>query len=151
MGFWLRGIHDPGSPNLRLAFVQHFGTKSYRLSYLKHLDLLTLHSRPGNRSGVQNRAPRKVWVSKSKLGVPGYICPDIKVDDYVFLFYLRGGDVCFFVFLTCQLTSQKKINFAIRHFQKTINLTIDRLSLGIYAPSPQVLTYRPQILRGVRI
>ena len=52
------------------------------------------------------------------------------------------------------LTSQKKkINFAIRHFQKknNNNLTIDPLSLGIYAPSPQVLTYRPQILRGIRI
>ena len=34
---------------------------------------------------------------------------------------------------------------------KKSNLTIDLLSLGIYAPGPQVLTYRPQILRGVRI
>ena len=49
------------------------------------------------------------------------------------------------------LTSQKKNYFAIRHFQKKNNLTIDPLSLGKYAPSPQVLTYRPQILRGVRI
>ena len=32
-----------------------------------------------------------------------------------------------------------------------LNLTIDLLSLGIYARGPQVLTYRPQILRGVRI
>ena len=51
-----------------------------------------------------------------------------------------------------QLTSQKKSNFAIRHFQKKkSNLTIDLSSLGIYAPGPQVLTYRPQILRGLRI
>ena len=50
------------------------------------------------------------------------------------------------------MTSQKKNNFAIRHFQKKkINLTIDPLSLGIYALGPQVSTYRPQILRGVQI
>ena len=40
------------------------------------------------------------------------------------------------------LTSQKKSTFAI--FKK--KLTIDPLYLGIYTPSPQVLTYRPQIL-----
>ena len=49
------------------------------------------------------------------------------------------------------LDKSKKFNFAIRHFQKKINSTIDPLSLGIYAPGSQVLTYRPQILRGVRI
>ena len=50
------------------------------------------------------------------------------------------------------LTSQeKKINFATSKIKKKFNLTIDLLSLGIYAPGPQVLTYRPQILRGVRI
>ena len=48
-----------------------------------------------------------------------------------------------------QMTSQKKTPFAI--FKKEINLTIDLLSLGIYAPGPQVLSYRTQILRGVRI
>ena len=51
-----------------------------------------------------------------------------------------------------QLTSQKKFQF--RHLEsqkKKSNLTIDLLSLGIYAPGPQVLTYRPQILQGVRI
>ena len=48
----------------------------------------------------------------------------------------------------------KKIifNFAIRHFQKkNLNLTIDSLSRGIHAADPQLLTYRPQILRGFRI
>ena len=35
--------------------------------------------------------------------------------------------------------------------QKKCNLTIDLLSLGVYAPKPQVLTYRPQILREARI
>ena len=39
--------------------------------------------------------------------------------------------------------------FAI--FKKKSNSTIDLLSLGIYAPRPQVLTSRPQILQGVRI
>ena len=46
-----------------------------------------------------------------------------------------------------QLKSQKQINFAIRNFQKNI----DPLFLSIYAPGPQVLFYRPQILRGARI
>ena len=50
------------------------------------------------------------------------------------------------------MTSQeKKINFATSKIKKNNNLTIDLLSLGIYAPGPQVLTYRHQILRGVRI
>ena len=39
--------------------------------------------------------------------------------------------------------------FAI--FKKKINLTIDTLSPGIFAPGPQLSTYRPRILRGVRI
>ena len=50
------------------------------------------------------------------------------------------------------LTSQEKnliSPFAI--FKKKVNLTIDPLSLGIFAPDPQLSTYRPQILRGVRI
>ena len=34
---------------------------------------------------------------------------------------------------------------------KKINLAIDLLSLGRYAPGPQVLTYRPPFFRGVRI
>ena len=44
--------------------------------------------------------------------------------------------------------------FQFRHsaFSKNkFNLTIDPLSLGIYALGPQILTYRPQILRGARI
>ena len=50
-----------------------------------------------------------------------------------------------------QVTSQEKhFNFATSKIKK-INLTIDLLSLGIYVPGPQVLTQRPQILRGVRI
>ena len=51
----------------------------------------------------------------------------------------------------CTTDKSKKFNFAIRHFQKKINLTIDLLSLGIYAPRPQLLTYRPQVLWRVRI
>ena len=48
--------------------------------------------------------------------------------------------------------SRKKFNFATSKIKKqNFNLTIDTLSLGIYAPGPQVLTYLPQILRGVRI
>ena len=50
-----------------------------------------------------------------------------------------------------RMTSQKKNSFATSKVKKKIKLTIDLLSLGIYAPGPQVLTYRPQILRGVRI
>ena len=39
-----------------------------------------------------------------------------------------------------------------RHLErKKSNLIIDLLSLGVYAAGPQVLTYRPHILRGVRI
>ena len=44
-----------------------------------------------------------------------------------------------------------KCNFATPKVKKHFSLTIDLLSLGIYAPGLQVLTYRPQILRGVRI
>ena len=48
-----------------------------------------------------------------------------------------------------QMASQKKRKkIAIRNFQKN-HLTIDLLYLGIYAPGPQIWTYRPQILRGV--
>ena len=51
--------------------------------------------------------------------------------------------------LNHKLTSQFLFfNFAIRHFQEnTFNLTIDPSSLGIFAPGPQLSTYRPQILR----
>ena len=46
----------------------------------------------------------------------------------------------------------KKTQFRHSPFsKKKSNLTIDLLSLGIYTPAPQVLTYGPQILRGVRI
>ena len=39
------------------------------------------------------------------------------------------------------LTSQKNENFTIRRFQKNhVNLTIDLLFLGTYAPGSQVLT-----------
>ena len=48
------------------------------------------------------------------------------------------------------IDKKKKINFVIFKKKKK-NLTIDPLSLGTYAQGPQVLTYRPQILRGVRI
>ena len=43
---------------------------------------------------------------------------------------------------TSVLSSSVIINFAIHHFQKKSNLTIDLLSLGVYALGPQVLTYR---------
>ena len=61
-----------------------------------------------------------------------------------------------FVTLFLQLTtdkSRKKILISPPRKSKknNNNLTIDLLSLGIYNPGPQVLTYRPQILRGVRI
>ena len=46
---------------------------------------------------------------------------------------------------------KKKINFATSKVKKKFNLTIDLLSLGVYAPGPQVLTYRSQILREIRI
>ena len=49
------------------------------------------------------------------------------------------------------MTRQKNVNFAIGRPQKNVNLTIDLLSPGIYAPGPQVLADRPQVLRGVRI
>ena len=48
-------------------------------------------------------------------------------------------------------TSQK-IQFRRSPFsKKRTNLTIDCLSVGLYAQGPQVLTYRPQILREARI
>ena len=45
----------------------------------------------------------------------------------------------------------KKNQISTPRKKKQSNLTIDHLSLGVYAPGPQVLTYRPQIKRGVRI
>ena len=51
-----------------------------------------------------------------------------------------------------RLTSQNKIKFRnLECKNKKSNLTIDLVSLGIFAPRPQVLTYRPRILRRVRI
>ena len=47
--------------------------------------------------------------------------------------------------------SRKKFNFATSKIKKNNNSTIDLLSLCIYAPGPQVLTFRPRVLRGVRI
>ena len=47
------------------------------------------------------------------------------------------------------IDKSKKIISPFVIFKK--KLTIDRFSLGIYALGPQVLTYRPQILQGVRI
>ena len=45
-------------------------------------------------------------------------------------------------------SSQVNKTFATSKVEKNY-LTIDLLSLGVYAPGHQVLTYRPQILRGV--
>ena len=53
---------------------------------------------------------------------------------------------------TLQMTSQKNVNFATSKVKNKINVkAIDRLSLGIYAPGPQVLTYRPQMYDSWRI
>ena len=55
----------------------------------------------------------------------------------------------FFSEILISLTGkQKKTNFAVRHFQKKYNLTIDLLSLGVYAPGPQVLTCRTPNFAG---
>ena len=61
------------------------------------------------------------------------------------LTHIRDGISC------PTLDKSKESNFAIRHFQKKSNSIIDLISLGIYAPGPKVLTYRPQILREVRV
>ena len=53
--------------------------------------------------------------------------------------------------IEAQLISQKNVNFATSKVKKNVNLTIDLLSLGVNAMEPQVLTYLPQTLRGVRI
>ena len=57
-----------------------------------------------------------------------------------------------------QMTSQEEkiLISPPRKSKKNNNLTMDLLFLGllflgIYPPGPRVLTYRPQILRGVRI
>ena len=50
-----------------------------------------------------------------------------------------------------EFTQSKKRKFRHLESHKKGNITVDLLSLGIYAPGPQVLTYRPQILRRVRI
>ena len=61
-----------------------------------------------------------------------------------------GMFTVFCIIMTSQ-EEKKLISPPRKSKKKKINLTIDLLSLGIYAPGPQVLTYRPQILRGVRI
>ena len=55
---------------------------------------------------------------------------------------------CLILMLYTHLTSQKQIQLRHSRFSKKSNLTIDLLSLGIYALGPQVLTYRPQIFAG---
>ena len=62
---------------------------------------------------------------------------------------LHGYISCVHQVLEELLTSQKNVN---RHLEskKNVNLTVDLLSLDIYyAPGPEVLTYRSQILRGL--
>ena len=56
------------------------------------------------------------------------------------------------LFAKLQLTRQTKNgNHHSLFSKKNVNLTIDLVSLGIYAPGPQVLTYRPRFCGGVRI
>ena len=50
-----------------------------------------------------------------------------------------------------ELTNVKQKNQPPQKKPKTFSLTVDLLSLGVYAPRPQVSTYGPQILREVRI
>ena len=69
----------------------------------------------------------------------------------VLTYILKDPTGIYFEMRKYHMTSQKKIQFRHLESQKHSTLTIDFLSLGIYAPGPQVLTYRPQILRGVRI
>ena len=45
----------------------------------------------------------------------------------------------------------KNVNFATPNSKRDVSLTIDLLSLATHARGPQVLTYRPQFVRGVRI
>ena len=45
------------------------------------------------------------------------------------------------------IDQSKKPILPFHIFKKKINSTIVLLSLGVYAPGPQVLTYRPHILR----
>ena len=52
--------------------------------------------------------------------------------------------------LILHLTSQKYPISPPRKSKKT-NLSINLLSLRLYGPGPQILTHRPQILRGIRI
>ena len=47
--------------------------------------------------------------------------------------------------LICQDRHLQYVNRRV----KKITLTIDLLDMGIYAPGPQVSTYRPQIMRRV--
>ena len=63
---------------MKLFFVWHPATESYRLPIPKHRNLLTLRSGPGTRNGVHIRTPAKFGVGRSKLGVPGHIYPEIK-------------------------------------------------------------------------
>ena len=46
---------------------------------------------------------------------------------------------------------QKNPASAFAIFKNNIKLTIDLLSLCVYAPEPLILTYQPQSLREVRI
>ena len=59
--------------------------------------------------------------------------------------YIRQKDISLHV--KSPIVNDKSKKIAIRPFQKKRGL----ISLGRYALGPQVLTYRPQILRGVRI
>ena len=53
--------------------------------------------------------------------------------------------------VSLHIASQKKSNFAIRHFQKKLQFNHRPFISGYICPGTPSLPYRPQILRGVRI
>ena len=75
-----------------------------RLPIPKHRNLLTLRSGPGTRNGLQIRTSRKIWVDRSKLGVPGHIYSEIEGQ---WLFVFENGTWRFF--LTCQMIRYRNI------------------------------------------
>ena len=62
-----------------------------------------------------------------------------------------GVNDALFRMMDLEMTSQKTKLISTFAIFKNNNSTIDPVSLGIYAPGPQFLIYRPEILRGVRI
>ena len=67
-----------GEPEYEVSFGLALRDGDYRLPFLKHRSLLTLRNGPGTRNGVQIRAPRKIGIGVSKLGVPRHVFTEIK-------------------------------------------------------------------------